>query len=136
MKPIRIQRTRSRKQAVPENGLSVKYVGRPGIWGNPFKVVGDMIYINAEYRRKVSPPWVYLCMGNIDDCLRFYRAVVTGVADSTDFERMDANIDDVLYWVEHFAKLDINDLWGMNLSCWCKPGQPCHADMLLEIANQ
>lgn len=22
-----------------------------------------------------------------------------------------------------------------NLACWCKPGDPCHADVLLEIAN-
>lgn len=23
-----------------------------------------------------------------------------------------------------------------NIACWCKPGTPCHADVLLEIANQ
>jgi len=28
------------------------------------------------------------------------------------------------------------DLRGKNLACWCKPGQPCHADLLLEIANK
>jgi hypothetical protein len=22
-----------------------------------------------------------------------------------------------------------------NLACWCAPGQPCHADVLLELAN-
>lgn len=28
-------------------------------------------------------------------------------------------------------------LWlrGKNLACWCKPGEPCHADVLLELAN-
>ncbi|OWV67900.1 hypothetical protein ATY76_13295 [Rhizobium sp. R339] len=26
-------------------------------------------------------------------------------------------------------------LRGFNLACWCKPGEPCHADILLEIAN-
>ena len=26
-------------------------------------------------------------------------------------------------------------LRGKNLACWCKPGQPCHADVLLELAN-
>ncbi len=26
-------------------------------------------------------------------------------------------------------------LRGKNLACWCKPGAPCHADVLLEIAN-
>ena len=27
------------------------------------------------------------------------------------------------------------ELRGKNLACWCKPGTPCHADTLLEIAN-
>lgn len=27
------------------------------------------------------------------------------------------------------------ELRGMNLACFCKPGEPCHADVLLELAN-
>jgi hypothetical protein len=27
-------------------------------------------------------------------------------------------------------------LRGHNVACWCKPGEPCHADVLLEHANQ
>jgi hypothetical protein len=28
-------------------------------------------------------------------------------------------------------------LQGKNLACWCRlDGKPCHADVLLEIANQ
>ncbi len=27
------------------------------------------------------------------------------------------------------------ELRGKNLACWCKVGEPCHADVLLEIAN-
>lgn len=27
------------------------------------------------------------------------------------------------------------ELRGKNLACWCKPGTPCHADVLLELAN-
>lgn len=26
-------------------------------------------------------------------------------------------------------------LRGKNLACWCRPGDPCHADILLDIAN-
>ena len=26
-------------------------------------------------------------------------------------------------------------LRGKNLACWCKLGQPCHADILIEMAN-
>lgn len=28
------------------------------------------------------------------------------------------------------------ELRGKNLACWCKEGEPCHADVLLEIANR
>ena len=30
---------------------------------------------------------------------------------------------------------DIGRLRGKSLACWCPPGEPCHADVLLEIAN-
>jgi len=28
-----------------------------------------------------------------------------------------------------------DSLGGKNLACWCRLDQPCHADVLLEIAN-
>ena len=31
---------------------------------------------------------------------------------------------------------DLVELGGCNLACWCKPGEPCHADVLLEIVNR
>lgn len=30
---------------------------------------------------------------------------------------------------------EISALRGKNLMCWCAIGQPCHADILLELAN-
>ncbi|MBP0492224.1 DUF4326 domain-containing protein [Roseomonas indoligenes] len=35
-------------------------------------------------------------------------------------------------WVTQLARTELR---GLNLACWCKPGAPCHADVLLEIAN-
>ncbi len=29
----------------------------------------------------------------------------------------------------------LDDLRGKNLACWCALDQPCHADVLLELAN-
>ncbi len=29
----------------------------------------------------------------------------------------------------------LDELRAKNLACWCKPGAPCHADALLELAN-
>lgn len=30
----------------------------------------------------------------------------------------------------------LHELRGKNLVCWCKPGDPCHADILLALANE
>ena len=37
-----------------------------------------------------------------------------------------------------FLKVDawINRLKGKNLACWCALDEPCHADVLLELANK
>ncbi len=31
--------------------------------------------------------------------------------------------------------LNLDELRGRDLCCWCRPDQPCHADVLLELAN-
>lgn len=36
----------------------------------------------------------------------------------------------------HALTLDLAPLRGKNLACWCKEGQPCHADILLRMANE
>lgn len=33
------------------------------------------------------------------------------------------------------ARAELAELRGRNLACWCRPGTPCHADVLLELAN-
>lgn len=30
----------------------------------------------------------------------------------------------------------LEELRGKDLACWCSPNQPCHADVLLRIANE
>ena len=32
--------------------------------------------------------------------------------------------------------LPVSELRGKNLACWCALDMPCHADVLLEIANE
>lgn len=36
----------------------------------------------------------------------------------------------------YLSKQDIDDLRGKNLACWCSHENACHADILLEIANE
>lgn len=39
-------------------------------------------------------------------------------------------------WAGPYVKMEARrHLRGKNLACWCKEGGPCHADVLLEIAN-
>ena len=35
-----------------------------------------------------------------------------------------------------FLKSIVKELKGKNLACWCKEKEPCHADILLKIANE
>lgn len=40
-------------------------------------------------------------------------------------------------WYRNVAPLkDIEELCGKDLACWCPLDQPCHADVLLELAAQ
>jgi len=85
------------------------YVGRPTKWGNPFKI-GD------------SP------LGGTISFIPIYHP--TG-------EKVLAAYRD---YVEHKCRWIIEDaqmeLRGKDLACWCKEGAPCHADILLELANR
>jgi hypothetical protein len=41
-----------------------------------------------------------------------------------------------LIWTEPRHKAWVREnLAGKNLACWCRLDQPCHADVLLELAN-
>jgi hypothetical protein len=82
-------------------------VARPGKWGNPFRV-GD----NA-YHFSVALPNEVISVEQAVACFRYY-------ADTWNALRAGK-------WAE--------PLRGKNLACWCKLGSPCHADVLIELAN-
>ena len=120
----RIQRKRTKGWKMPENTV---YVGRPTKWGNPLKLVGDCIYIDAGYRRKILCPWVYLCEGNIQHLIFLYRNLWNGKKFTN---------SDLKYWSDRFKELDLSELTGKNLACFCPLSSPCHADVLIELCNQ
>ncbi len=37
---------------------------------------------------------------------------------------------------EEYKEMVRNELKGKDLACWCRLSQPCHADVLLELANR
>jgi hypothetical protein len=130
MKPVRIQRKRTKGfklQDASPNGLPVKYVGRPTKWGNPIKLEGDMIYVNASYRRRIFDPWIYYKQGGINDVLHLYSHILKG----TQFNDIDLD-----YWSNKFKQNDISELKGKNLACFCSLDKPCHCDVLLKLANK
>lgn len=59
------------------------------------------------------------------DAVELFRRFVTGPAwDDPEIARTHQRL------VEGLPALR-----GKNLACWCRPSWPCHADVLLEIAN-
>ena len=83
------------------------YVGRPTKWGNPF-VAGD---------RVTRKPWCFS---------------VEIVEDNTHAVKLFREYAEVTVWVQAL----LEDLRGHDLACWCALDQPCHADVLLELANR
>lgn len=54
----------------------------------------------------------------------------------SDVEIAQMCVDTFRKEMPEFAKAAFRqELRGKNLACWCKPGEPCHGDVLLEIAN-
>lgn len=140
--PVRIQLSRKKGFKLQEysksvNGLECSVVSRPTKYGNPFILVGDIIYIDAGYRRKILPPFVYLCGGDMEQCVRLYKCVVTGNLKDEDYTVAASNIPDFDYWIQHFKKVELSKLKGRNLACWCSADAKfCHADILLELCNK
>lgn len=120
-KPHRVQLSRAKGWRKPENTV---VVSRPSKFGNPFTMAE---YRAFEARLDFHPK------SDADvrsELVERFRSVVTHGPDS-------------LYWtMENFQQvliicraLDDGELAGKNLACWCPLDQPCHADVLLEIAN-
>jgi len=67
--------------------------------------------------------WVFYNYGNIKDLISLYKQLWSGVI----FQNKDLQ-----YWSDRFKKLDLNELKGKNLACFCSLDSPCHADVILE----
>lgn len=144
-KPVRIQMRRTkgfnlREYSKSLNGLDYVMVSRPSKWGNFLRLEGDMIYIDALYRRKLlRDGWVFLCLGDADKMLRIYERIVIGKYPGhieSHVIRGEINLD-IIYWYNYCKKLDLSELKGKNLVCWCPENYKyCHANILLKIVNK
>lgn len=82
-------------------------VARPTKWGNPYRVTAGN---HCTYP------------ANRADVVRLFRQAVEA---DRDYGRNICGF--------HYA--DLAELRGKDLACWCPLDQPCHADVLLELAN-
>jgi hypothetical protein len=85
------------------------YVGRPTRWGNPF------IYVDGL---------------GLHERLHLYRRWLAGLYPPAS-DKMFQYLRDR----GQKARDSLAELRGKNLACWCPLDQPCHADVLLELAN-
>jgi hypothetical protein len=120
--PERIQRRRTKDWRMPDGAV---YVGRPSKWGNPI----DLSDVGSQFP-------------SLDD-ERIARLVVR------DFEtlagrghlsfpnwRFVGGRRGPVAWTYPSVDEIRAELAGHDLACWCPAGLPCHADVLLRIANE
>lgn len=81
------------------------YVGRPTKWGNPFTGNGDRALAVARYREWLG------------------EARQIEVCAPTGYIYVQPRVGEIL------------TLADLDLACWCPLDQPCHGDVLLELAN-
>ena len=56
--------------------------------------------------------------------------------DGFPLETIEEVVDAYRQWAKGRIHLpNWQKLKGRNLACWCKPGEPCHADVLMTLVN-
>lgn len=108
--PKRIQRKRSKGWKMPFNAV---YVGRPGYFGNPFKI-GQKIS-----GRDLGNNFGEIILDSTEKVLLAYRFWLDNSMKGAAIKKEAPSL-----------------LGGRDLACWCKEGEPCHANILLELANK
>lgn len=124
--PQRIQRKRTKGWRMPENTV---YVGRHndgefnlGEFGNPFRVGG-----------------LYKIGTGKTGGFTYLRCLDESYNDGS-FIKVRDNAHAVELYKQYLSiyplkKEKLDKLKGKNLACWCSLNEPCHADILLKIAN-
>lgn len=147
--PARIQRRRTRGWRMPDGAV---YVGRGTVWGNPFRYRDHTGLV--RYRPASPGEWDY--EGRISaDGMRHDYYGPDGIV--TEFWVRYATRSELVELYRRtlvdptpsmrsscpphgrFLKTTVDDvrtaLAGRDLACWCPLDQPCHADVLLALAN-
>lgn len=107
-RPYRVQLRRTKGWRKPDNTV---VVARPSRWGNPFM----LDHYRADYPEASEHHLRYMATSD-------FRGYMEG--------KWDRPLED------DEQVPDVEPLRGKNLACWCPLDSPCHADVLLELANR
>jgi Domain of unknown function (DUF4326) len=109
--PKRIQLRRTAGWRKPEGAI---VVSRPSKWGNPYRIRFANLVVDQRFGHEYS-----CAQGEARGvAVRHFR-------------------EDLVNWRLSFDLDDVErELSGHDLACWCALDQPCHADVLLELANE
>lgn len=147
----RIQLSRKKGHRKPEGAI---VVARPTKWGNPFRYrrrIGGLVHYRPtdpdtyEYEGRISAPGMrHPFYGPDGTVVDFYVRWATRAEIVELYRRTLLHPDRgmVESWPSRsgrFLEVTVDDiraeLAGRDLACWCALDQPCHADVLLELAN-
>lgn len=142
--PKRIQRKRTKGWRMGD----AVYVGRGTQWGNPFVVGKTQVRMPAidgspwEYEGRLHKTsgqrhtffhgnqgitWHFVENATAEQCVRLYAQLIGAEPPVGSNYR-------AFGWAIR-QEVIRKHLAGKDLACWCPLSAPCHADVLLEIAN-
>lgn len=115
--PKRIQRRRTKGWRMPEGAV---YVGRPSRWGNCFTLVGEEPHVRILAPSAFDTGWTFPTRkAAAEHAAKAFRWQIENHPNVTGFTADEVRAE----------------LRGLDLACWCPLDHPCHADVLLAIAN-
>ncbi|MEU7787702.1 DUF4326 domain-containing protein [Amycolatopsis sp. NPDC049159] len=120
-KPKRIQRKRTAGWRMPEGAV---YVGRPSKWGNPI----DLSDVGSQFPSLDDEQVARMVVRD------FQALAARGELSFPNWQFVGGRRGPVAWTYPSVAEIRA-ELAGRDLACWCPLDQPCHAELLLEIAN-
>lgn len=114
-------------------------VARPTLWGNPWRPGKPATFWLPDFPVADAPIG---CELTAEGVVALYRRLLTRGPDPLNMALPATlsplgrrRVRDSLRAHEARITARLPELRGRDLACWCPPGSPCHADVLLELAN-
>jgi hypothetical protein len=123
--PVRVQLSRAKGWRMPAGTVKVD---RSTGWGNPW-IAGSPARVKLHSGETLAIGPDMTAAGAVDR----YRRWMRGELGLQIGEYVPHRLFEAVLCPG--APPSARFLGGKNLACWCTPGSPCHADVLLELAN-